>query len=307
MRILSSIIGTALMLSAVQAKAAEVIGNAVRVIPAAFSEVEGGSETLSIGADVVRDAFVRTNKGGSTKLQFKDDSLLEIGSGSRVKLDRFVYADDKTFSNAGVMMLKGSFRWATGHSPKPAYDLRTPTATIGIRGTILDIGVTKDATVIKVVEGAIRACSVESTACIDATPETGAVRVTRTSAEVEKASQPAIKDKPAKKPPAAEPRLQKADAPQAKPKRIRQAKIDPPRIKRRKARVIYIDEPETYYVERPRRAVIDPGFVFDIGFGIIGGGHDRGSGRPRSRPTPQPRPMPTPMPMPNGDGGGDYQ
>jgi hypothetical protein len=254
------------------ASAVEIIGNSIKVTPAAFSEGGDGDEPLVEGSDVHRDAFVRTGKGGATTLRFKDESELTIGPRSRVKLDRFVYADDTTFANAGVMMLKGSFRWATGHSPKPAYDLRTPTASIGIRGTVLDLRVSADFTRITVIEGAIRACASESTACIDATPETGPVRITRTKAEIDQGEPARLRDaSPKKDPPAprARPKQKKAEAAPPKPRRIREAKAKTKAPPPRKRHVIYIDEPETIYVEAPPRRR-RPDITIGIGLGILG-------------------------------------
>ncbi len=280
---LAGIVTCALVVALTGARAepalSDPIGETIAVIPAAFSEGEGGSAKLELGQDVLRDAFIRTDKGGATTLRFRDQSELKIGPRSRVKLDRFVYADDKTFSNAGVMMLKGSFRWATGHSPKPAYDLRTPTATIGIRGTILDIRVTADDTVITVIEGAIRACAVESTDCIDATPETGAVRITKTSAELDAAKpQRRAEVDPPKKPPLAKTKTRKAEAAKPKPQRIRQAKAAP----KKRQRVIIVEQRERVYVVRRRPQTVDPGFAISIGLGILGNLGDR----PRYRRPP---------------------
>jgi hypothetical protein len=299
MRTLPLFLGATLALSAVSAQAQDVIGNSVSVVPAAFSEIEGNKDPLSVGADVMRDAFVRTDKGGSTTLRFKDESELKIGERSRVKLDRFVFDDEKTFSNAGVMMIKGSFRWATGHSPKPSYDLRTPTATIGIRGTILEIRVTADVTLITVIEGAIRACTLDSSACINADPKTGTVRVTRDRAEIDtgkrqrradatpKDTPPVVKTNLRKSEPSQpeirKTRIRKAEATPTKPKRVKivtakpAEKLKPKRVKQvkpKRTRVIvdeYFDDGDVIIVERPRRRpVIEPEFGIQLGLELLG-------------------------------------
>ena len=40
-----------------------------------------------------------------------------------------------------VNLAKGVFRFTTGALDKKAYQITTPTAAIGVRGTVLDIGV----------------------------------------------------------------------------------------------------------------------------------------------------------------------
>jgi hypothetical protein len=276
MRLIPSILGLT-MLCALPASGAEVIGEAVSVVPAAFSESDGLRETLEIGADVVRDAFVRTSKGGRTSLRFRDASMLEIGPGSRVKLDRFVYKGEASFRSAGVLMLKGGFRWASGHSPKSAYDLRTPTASIGIRGTVLDLRVSASVTIIRVLEGAIRACASERPVCIEATPETGPVRITKTSATLDRPSR-IDRDSP-RDTPAAKPRQRRAEraAPNERKARFAQSRLAqsrlaearPPRQKKRRGRVIYLDEP-TVHIEEDSAPAFDTGIMVDIGIGLLG-------------------------------------
>ena len=58
-----------------------------------------------------------------------------------------------------VNMLAGSFRFATGTSPKNAYRIDTPTGTIGVRGTEFDVWVQKLATRILLYHGIVRFCT----------------------------------------------------------------------------------------------------------------------------------------------------
>jgi hypothetical protein len=54
-------------------------------------------------------------------------------------LDRTVFNDERACRDIAVKMTSGAFRFATEHSEKAAYKFSTPLATIGVRGTILDI------------------------------------------------------------------------------------------------------------------------------------------------------------------------
>jgi hypothetical protein len=94
---------------------------------------------IAVGEDVVRNETVRTGGDSNAKLVFVDDTNLAVGPTSTVKLDKFVFADTATYSQAGMELAKGAFRFTTGHSEKRAYDIKTPVATIGVRGTILDV------------------------------------------------------------------------------------------------------------------------------------------------------------------------
>ena len=67
---------------------------------------------------------------------------LVVGPGSTLLIEAFAperqHEHGQQFS---VNALRGSFRFITGDSPKPSYAIKTPTATIGIRGTEFDLSV----------------------------------------------------------------------------------------------------------------------------------------------------------------------
>ena len=54
-------------------------------------------------------------------------------------LDRFVFDPDPKRAVFLMTAVKGVFRFTSGKLPKKSYLIRTPAATIGIRGTILTI------------------------------------------------------------------------------------------------------------------------------------------------------------------------
>ncbi len=56
-------------------------------------------------------------------------------------LDLFVYSGQASAQKMTVNLAKGIFRFTTGALDKRAYVISTPTASIGVRGTVLDIGV----------------------------------------------------------------------------------------------------------------------------------------------------------------------
>jgi ferric-dicitrate binding protein FerR (iron transport regulator) len=121
--------------------------------------VEGGSgAAIHRDDDVFRDESVRTGPDSSAKFVFLDATNLALGPVSTVKLDRFVYADQNTYAHAAVNLAKGAFRFSSGGSPKEAYEIKTGNATIGVRGTILDILSRPGRTVVTLVEGQAVVC-----------------------------------------------------------------------------------------------------------------------------------------------------
>ena len=83
---------------------------------------------------------------------------LAIGPVSRVTLDRFVYSGGATGQELTVNLAKGVFRFTTGTLDKKAYVISTPTASIGVRGTVLDIDARSAQSRITLVEGRALVC-----------------------------------------------------------------------------------------------------------------------------------------------------
>ena len=106
----------------------------------------------------MQDEIVTAAAASSAKLQFLDDTQLFIGPGSRVKLDRFVYNSDKSAQTISLEFLRGGFRFVTGKSAYKSYILQTPEASIGVRGTVIGIFVSKGKTLVKLKDGGATVC-----------------------------------------------------------------------------------------------------------------------------------------------------
>ncbi|HWB51590.1 MAG TPA: FecR domain-containing protein [Stellaceae bacterium] len=101
---------------------------------------------LRAGIDVFQNETISTGETSASKVLFQDRTELSVGPMSEVVLDRFVFDPDPTRSQVAVSVAKGVARFSTGLLPKADYELRTPTATIGIRGTLLTITVSANKT-----------------------------------------------------------------------------------------------------------------------------------------------------------------
>ena len=109
-------------------------------------DASGQRRRLVDGGSIYPGDMVET--GGNTRavLAFRDDTRITLGSTTRFRVDNFVYDEQ----NAGegrflVSVLKGSVRALTGLIAKANnrnVGFSTATATIGIRGTGLDINCT---------------------------------------------------------------------------------------------------------------------------------------------------------------------
>lgn len=107
------------------------------------SDGVGPKRKLFDGGSVYAGETVELGTGAKGVLAFRDDSRLTLGANTRFKVDSFVF-DDKN-PNEGrflVSLLRGSLRALTGLIGKANnrnVSFSTPTSTIGIRGTGLDM------------------------------------------------------------------------------------------------------------------------------------------------------------------------
>lgn len=95
-----------------------------------------GSRALSEGGAVFKGDTISTAKGSASSIQFSDKSVLNIGEGSKVSIDNYVFDGSK--GHALVKMAHGTFRTVTGEIVKQnpeSFKMQSPLATIGIRGT----------------------------------------------------------------------------------------------------------------------------------------------------------------------------
>ncbi|NJB67268.1 Ca2+-binding RTX toxin-like protein [Desulfobaculum xiamenense] len=126
----------------------EQVGKVVALVGQAFAESETGSRPLENGSPVYQGETLATASGSSLEVRFSDDSVLAQGENSHLTLDEYVYSpSDPSSSNLLVRMSEGTYRMVTGHIAEDNPDgvaLRSPLATIGIRGTGVDMQIGPD-------------------------------------------------------------------------------------------------------------------------------------------------------------------
>ena len=140
------------------ARAQQNIGSTALAENKVSRELSGASGPLSSGDPVFRNEAVSTGEESKAKLIFLDSTNLAIGPISRVTLDRFVYVGETNGQEMSVNLARGVFRFTTGALDKNAYRISTPTATTGVRGTVLDIDVRSGQSKTTLVEGQALVC-----------------------------------------------------------------------------------------------------------------------------------------------------
>ena len=91
------------------------------------------------GTSIVKNDTVSTNSIGRFKITFVDDTTVNITENSKLVIDDFVYdGGNKSKGKIGLKIALGTVRYASGNLAKNnpgGVNIRTPTATIGVRGT----------------------------------------------------------------------------------------------------------------------------------------------------------------------------
>jgi hypothetical protein len=136
-------LATAFGLGGALAQGTGKIGVASAVSNRVESVVGGGARPLSVGGDVFARQMVRTGEASAAQLLFLDETSLSIGPSSEVTLDRFVYDPNRGSGNVVLNATRGAFRFVSGSQQPSSYQIRTPVATIGVRGTIFDCYITQ--------------------------------------------------------------------------------------------------------------------------------------------------------------------
>ena len=125
------------------AKAIEkiTIGNTNTVVRTVTGTLGGELRELSLKDDIYHNELIETGSDSATEISVLDDTTLTVGANAVLVLDKFIYDPDPSRASFVLTATAGVFRFASGTLPKKSYTIHTPTATIGIRGTVLTIAV----------------------------------------------------------------------------------------------------------------------------------------------------------------------
>lgn len=114
------------------------IGVAAAVRNQVTATLASAERPLAVGGDIFQNDLVRTGESSVAQLLFADRTTLSVGPRSEVRLDRFVYDPNRSVGDVGVSLLNGALRFISGGQDPRSYQIETPVAAIGVRGTIVD-------------------------------------------------------------------------------------------------------------------------------------------------------------------------
>ncbi len=128
--------------------------NDVRMASAANAPAHAAQvkERVSLGNQIA------TGRSSALQVLLLDRTNFQLGANARITVDKFVYDPARASSAVGLSVAKGAFRFMSGkptHANPGQSSIRTPTASIGIRGTIVEGAVGEDAIGIAVREAGV--------------------------------------------------------------------------------------------------------------------------------------------------------
>ena len=113
---------------------------------AVVSHIEGtvlaknasGTQELKLGASLDEDMLIITKESSLVTIIFKDNSVLNLGENSLLKLEKFVFQPKVEEFSFDLFLQKGGLIFESGKIGELApekFELKTPDGMVAIRGT----------------------------------------------------------------------------------------------------------------------------------------------------------------------------
>jgi ferric-dicitrate binding protein FerR (iron transport regulator) len=138
----------------------------------------GGAWTAAaVGAPVHADDLLRTGKPGHMRVVFDDDTVLTLGDSSELTVSDHAFAPEKGEARSLIDLVSGTVNAVVSdyyRNPNAAYEVKTKTATAGVRGTefVVSYAPGEELTEVFVVDGRVEVTSqvedVENTVFLEA-------------------------------------------------------------------------------------------------------------------------------------------
>ena len=121
---------------------------------------DGTSVTLAEGVPIFQGDVIDTSEGSALGIIFIDKTTFALGENARMVIDEFVFNPENNDGSQLFSLVQGAFVVASGEIAKLAPEnltVRTPTATIGVRGTEYGVNVSAEGgqTAVTIFKGAV--------------------------------------------------------------------------------------------------------------------------------------------------------
>jgi len=128
----------AVLLAAARAHGQSEIGTVAAVVGTLQIQRGGAWQDSHVGMPVFIGDWLRTGANDRTKIVLRDDSVLDVAADSEVVLDKQIFDPSAHQFHSLLRLVKGKVRaWVSDyyHEPHARYEVETPTAVAGVRGT----------------------------------------------------------------------------------------------------------------------------------------------------------------------------
>ena len=111
----------------------------VKTLSGEASVTTGKSKVVAqLGTPLFQGSQLKTGPKSSMGVTFKDDTVMSFGPDTELSVDEYLYAPTQGKLKLGTKLAKGSMNYVSGVIAKlqpDAVSVKTPTGTIGVRGT----------------------------------------------------------------------------------------------------------------------------------------------------------------------------
>lgn len=126
---------------------ATACGSALADDPVGYVKTVTGSVTITtagakspaaVGSSVFQGSQIQTAKGASLGVTFKDNTVMSFGPDTQLTVDEYVFNPNQGQVKFASKLTKGTLNYVSGAIAKinpEAVSVKTPTGTIGVRGT----------------------------------------------------------------------------------------------------------------------------------------------------------------------------
>jgi hypothetical protein len=117
---------------------AESVGFVKTVTGESWVITAGQRVKAQLGTTVFLGSQLKTGKGATLGVTFRDNTLMSFGSDTELTVDEYLFAPTQGKLKLGARLDKGSLNYVSGVIAKlkpDAVSVKTPTGTIGVRGT----------------------------------------------------------------------------------------------------------------------------------------------------------------------------
>ena len=118
-----------------------------------------GRVTLKRRSVIFEKDEIRVGNDGRAQFRMSDTAIISLQENSILQIKKYKFKEGRNDNSALLELLQGGLRTITGaigKNNKKAYELRTPLATIGIRGTDYEVEIVTNGMYVAVWDGIIR-------------------------------------------------------------------------------------------------------------------------------------------------------